>query len=129
MIKDSEFDTVTINGKVRARKAASFPCLRCGVCCSKYQALMNRTEAQQVADGLGISFEEFLDKYTDHRWGGTESFLLRHQGGGCIFLSRDAHNLATCSINSFKPSDCSAWAADPSKPECQEGAGKQSVSG
>ncbi|RPJ60900.1 MAG: YkgJ family cysteine cluster protein [Dehalococcoidia bacterium] len=125
MIKDSEFDTVTINGKVRARKATSFPCLRCGVCCSKYQALMNRTEAQRVAEGLGISFEVFLDKYTDHRWGGTESFLLRHQNGGCIFLSRDENNLATCSINSFKPSDCSAWAADPSKSECQEGAGKR----
>ena len=122
MIKDSEFDTVTIKGKVAKRKVTSFPCLRCGVCCSKYQALLTRGDEQQIADGLTISRDEFLDRYTDHRWGGTESFILRHQDGACVFLSHVENSRMTyCSINPLKPSDCKAWAPNPCKPECQEG--------
>lgn len=122
MIKDSEFDTWYSQHKPGGQKGRAFPCLRCGVCCSKYQALLNLQELQQLADGLAISCEEFKDKYTDHRWGGTESFLLRHQDGACIFLAREENSRLTyCSINSFKPSDCLAWSPDPDKPECREG--------
>jgi Fe-S-cluster containining protein len=129
MIKDSEFDIVRIEGKAAIRKTTSFPCLRCGVCCRKYQALITRAEEQQIAEGLDIDSEEFLDKYTDHRWGGTESFLLRHQDGACIFLSHVQNSPMTyCRINSFKPSDCAAWSADPRKPECREGLRNEAAS-
>jgi len=122
MIKDSEFDIVAIKGKVVERKDTSYLCLRCGICCSKYQALLTRVEEQQIADGLTIGRDEFLDRYTDHRWGGTESFLLRHQDGACVFLSHVENSPMTyCSINPFKPSDCREYSPDPCKPECQEG--------
>jgi Fe-S-cluster containining protein len=122
MIKDSVFNAIAIEGKGAKGNAFSFPCLRCGVCCSKYQALLSGTEVWEIADGLHISPDEFVDRYTDHRWGGTESFLLRHQAGACVFLSRTGNSLITgCIIDPFKPSDCRAWAADPGRPECQEG--------
>jgi len=128
MIKDSEFDTVTARGKVSKRKLTSFPCLRCGACCSKWQALITSAEAQQLADGLCISRDTFIDKYTDHRWGGTESSLLLQRDGACIFLSHvESSGMTSCSINSFKPSDCRAWAPDPCKPECREGLKNQGV--
>jgi Fe-S-cluster containining protein len=122
MIKDSEFDFVGIKGRVAGGKVSSFPCSRCGVCCSKYQVLLTKVEEQQIADGLSIRVDEFLDRYTDHRWGGTESFLLRHQDGACIFLSHvESSRVTNCSIYGFKPSDCKAYSPDPCKPECQQG--------
>jgi Fe-S-cluster containining protein len=122
MIKDSLFDTA-IKGGLDKRKVTSFPCLRCGTCCSKYQALLNCAEVHQIAKGLNITSDKFIDKYTDHRWGGTESFLLRHENGACIFLAREGNNncLTYCRINNFKPFDCSAWSPDPTKAECQQG--------
>jgi hypothetical protein len=126
MIKDSVFKAIAIKGKGARKKAIPFPCLRCGVCCSKYQALLSGTEVQQVADGLLISQDEFVDRYTDHRWGGTKSFLLRHQDGACIFLLREENSeITSCSIDPFKPSDCRAWIPDPGRPECQHGLRKQ----
>ena len=122
MIKDSALNSADIKGKTCKQKVPSYPCLRCGTCCSKYQALLSRAEAQQIADVLKIGWDEFIDIYTDPRWGGTESFLLRHQNGACIFLKHLENSRMTyCSINTFKPSDCKAWLPNPSKQECQEG--------
>jgi Fe-S-cluster containining protein len=121
MIKDSEFDTFFLK-EPQNRQSGNSPCLRCGTCCSKFQALLDIHEVEQVASGLGISNDAFISKYTDPRWGGTQSVLLRHQDGACIFLVREREtNLTSCSINSFKPRDCEAWAAHPDKPECTEG--------
>ncbi len=99
-----------------------FPCFRCGVCCRKYQVRMTRPEAQTIAGKLGISFEEFLSKFTDPRWPGQDSFLLVHKDGGCVFLNNEPDSRITgCSIHSFRPEDCRAWSAGIDRPECQSG--------
>jgi Fe-S-cluster containining protein len=102
----------------------SFPydCFRCGVCCRRYQARLNITEAKRIADGLGISLDEFSNKYLDHRWPGKESFLLRHIRGACIFLKRSRNRkLHNCLIHSFRPSSCEEWTPGLHRRECQQG--------
>ncbi len=102
----------------------NFTCFRCGVCCRKYQVRMTRPEAQTIAGKLGISFKEFLGKFTDPRWPGQDSFLLVHKNGGCIFLNNGPDKKITgCSIHQFRPEDCRAWSPGIDRPECQTGLG------
>jgi uncharacterized protein len=79
-------------------------------------------EARSVAQKLGIDWERFLNEYTDRRWPGTRSYLLKHVDGACIFLSRTSDKYQKlCSIHEIKPACCREWTADPKNPECSEG--------
>ena len=100
-----------------------FECFRCGVCCSLYQVKIDLYEAGTIASRLNISREEFLSTYTDPRWPGKETFLIRHRDGGCIFLTRQEGNsmVTKCMIHAFRPGDCRQWAAEVFKPECRKG--------
>jgi Fe-S-cluster containining protein len=71
---------------------------------------------------LGIAHQQFLDSYTDHRWPGTQSFLLIHRDGACIFLKNvPEKKIRLCGIHSFKPACCLDWEAGINKPECRKG--------
>jgi Fe-S-cluster containining protein len=103
-------------------KITEISCLRCGVCCRKYQPRLTADEITQLALQFGVSFPEFINQFTDHRWPGTQSFLLRQQNDACLFLEAPVKNRASmCHIQTFKPSCCRSWNADLNKPECQEG--------
>ncbi len=104
------------------KKEPSIPCFRCGICCSRYQVGMSPAEAQRIADELGISWEKFIEGYTDRRWPGTKSFLLCQSRGTCVFLKSDeGSNNTSCLIHPFRPSSCREWTASQYRPECQEG--------
>jgi len=107
-------------------KSLEFVCLCCGTCCKRYQPRISLTEANSIAGNLNISPDEFIKQYTDHRWPGTQSFLIQHVNSGCIFLkpSEDG-NLFLCSIHSFKPDCCLDWQASADREECQEGLSKK----
>ena len=61
-------------------------------------------------------------KYTDPRWPGTESLLLIHRNGACIFLKRDDGGKTTrCHIHNIKPASCKSWLSGWDKRECREG--------
>ena len=98
-----------------------FSCFRCGICCRSYQARLSLGEAKRIAGELGITWNEFHERYLDHRWPGTESFLLRHRRGACLFLKREQRNMFSCLIHSFRPSSCQEWMSGLERPECQEG--------
>jgi Fe-S-cluster containining protein len=102
-----------------------FQCFRCGVCCTRYQVRIELPEAKNIAERLSLSLSEFLNLYTDSRWPGKDSFLIRHQNGKCIFLKSLKRNKVTrCIIHSFRPQDCQNWTPDIGKPECQQGLSK-----
>ena len=83
---------------------------------------MNLEEAQRVANSAGIDWDIFLADYIDHRWPGKASFLLKHQDGACIFLSKDNGNKQNlCLIHSFKPTCCREWESSMLRSDCQEG--------
>ena len=102
-------------------KKGEFACFHCGVCCYVFQPQVNLNEAQALAKKLGIKWEVFKAEYTDPRWPGTQTFLLRKENGACIFLKKTPDGLSLCRIHSAKPSCCSEWQAGLDKPECREG--------
>ena len=107
-------------------KELSIPCFRCGVCCTRYQVRLSLVEARRIANELGLAWDEWLDLYVDQRWPGTDSFLLRHCNGACVFLERiEASNVTRCLIQSFKPYACREWTPSLYRWECQEGLVKQ----
>ncbi len=77
---------IQVNERGGEPKELSIPCFRCGVCCTRYQVRLSLVEARQIADELGFDWDEWLDRYVDQRWPGTDSFLLRHCNGACVFL-------------------------------------------
>lgn len=97
-------------------------CLCCGTCCSRHQPNLSLSEARRVADAMRLNWETFMERYTDPRWPATNSFLLRHENGACVFLVRDpATDRATCHIHTFKPISCLEWPASVFKRDCQAG--------
>jgi Fe-S-cluster containining protein len=100
----------------------AFPCFCCGICCSDYQVHLELTEAKEIADRLGVSLQNFLDDYTDHRWPGVSSYLLRHNAGRCVFLEQEQGSATgLCRIHAFKPIACRQWSASPYRRECRQG--------
>jgi len=98
------------------------PCLRCGVCCTRYPVRLDLSEARCICDGLGLSWYTFLGDYIEPRWTGTDSFLLRQQDGVCVFLkhTNEPHR-TVCLIHAWKPSACREWTPSLYRRECQEG--------
>ncbi len=105
-------------------KNSSIECFRCAVCCIKFQVRLNLIEAHRIADHLGLPFEVFLERYTDHRWYGPDS-LLRQLDGACVFLVGDTGSkLRNCRIHMIKPQACRDWTPGLDRPECREGLAK-----
>jgi Fe-S-cluster containining protein len=100
----------------------SIPCFRCGVCCTRYQVRLSLIEARQIANVLGLAWDEWLDSYIDQSWPGIESLLLRRCKGACVFLEQIKDgNMTRCIIQSFKPSSCREWMPSLYQRECQQG--------
>ncbi len=127
MVEDTIRDKSTASNS-RNRQSFSTPpgfrCLRCGTCCQKYQPRLSAGESARLAAALGISAEQFLERFTDHRWPGTQSFLLSQKDGACIFLTR-SRGQSLCGIHPIKPQCCRDWVPDILKPECQAGLEKR----
>jgi Fe-S-cluster containining protein len=110
---------------IREQKEPLIECFRCGICCSRYQVRLSLVEARRIANELVISWEKFLEKYTDHHWPGTRSFLLTQSHGTCIFLKQGKAGKSTsCLIHQFRPSSCREWKPSQYRPECKEGLDK-----
>jgi len=103
-------------------KELSVPCFRCGVCCTRYQVRLSLVEARQIVDELGFAWDEWLDRYVDQNWPGTDSLLLRQCKGACVFLKRvEGRNMTRCLIQPFKPSSCREWRPSLYQRECRQG--------
>lgn len=99
----------------------TLPCFRCGVCCRRYQPRIDLVEVRSIADGIGITWQEFAANYLDSRYFGEEQFLLRQENGACIFLKQVNERIAVCQIHPFKPSACRDWTPSLCRKECQTG--------
>ena len=105
---------------------STIPCLRCGECCSAYQVRLTPVEARRIADELAMVWDDFVARYTDPRWPGTRSLLLRQEKGACVFLERSTEKQQTrCLIQPFKPASCLEWTPSLQQRECQAGLRKR----
>jgi Fe-S-cluster containining protein len=96
-------------------------CFRCGVCCVKFQVRLSSDAAVKLAAKLNLSLPEFIARYTDPRWPGENSCLIKRKNGACIFLERSGRMLTGCRIYAFRPQSCREWQAGPDKAECRIG--------
>ncbi|MBQ7567930.1 YkgJ family cysteine cluster protein [bacterium] len=92
-----------------------FECQRCGGCCSGESGYveLSKREADAVAKHLGISLDEFTERYTRTEY---ENCILLKEipsdyGLDCIMLQRDPDNPAvtSCMIHECRPEQCSTW--------------------
>jgi len=99
------------------------PCLRCGVCCSRYVIHVAWLEAHRIADGLGIIWDEFEQTYLEPHWPDSSYYLLRKLEGKCIFLIKGEGSdtgKASCYIHPFRPDACREWTPSLYRHPCQE---------
>lgn len=97
-----------------------FECQRCGGCCSGPPGYVELTseEALHMAQFLGISLEEFQERYTRAeyrpRWYLQE--VPSKFGFDCIMLERDSEPpyLAGCKVHKCRPQQCRTWPFWPS---------------
>ncbi len=107
------------------REGPTIVCFRCGECCTNYHVRLSLIEAQLIADGLGLAFDEWLDRYADKYWHQPESFVLRQRNGVCIFLEyAKGSNKTRCLIHHVKPMVCREWTPSLYRRECREGLAK-----
>lgn len=104
----------------RFEGAEEMPCLRCGVCCSKWQPLLGEEEVAAVATGLGIPLDVFYRDHTERYPVKPDSYIFKRVSKACSYLKQEG-GLASCSIHPFRPEACRNWAPDLSRRECQEG--------
>ncbi|MFC1903161.1 YkgJ family cysteine cluster protein [Chloroflexota bacterium] len=94
-------------------------CLRCGVCCTRYQPRLTAAEVKRTARGLRLSVDDFLSIFVQVTVVG---YLLRQSEEGCVFLTWEENKpRATCSIYPFRPDSCRDWIPSLSHHECREG--------
>ena len=102
----------TRNKKDMQRRIEVFQCRRCGTCCTGEGFVnLEKGESQPIADALGLSLEEFQEKYTLET-AGYERWLIDGKGEDepCVLLERDDSGLASCRVEGpAKPSQCKAF--------------------
>ncbi|MBM2826222.1 MAG: hypothetical protein HW403_286 [Dehalococcoidia bacterium] len=111
---------VTLQPYDQAEKAGEVPCFQCGVCCIKWQPLMDTEETEEIAAALGMSGHAFRETYTRPYPPKPGHQIMQHDSVGCVFLRFDGPR-ALCAIHEFKPQACQDWVASLAKSECQEG--------
>ena len=108
--------------------AAPIPCFQCGVCCIKWQPLLDPVEIRRLAGDLGLSPRTFRRRYirpypVRRGWG-----VLKTGTMGCTFLRFDGGR-SFCSIYAVRPQVCRDWAAGLDKAACVQGLQRMGDSG
>jgi Fe-S-cluster containining protein len=96
------------------------PCFRCGVCCTKWQPMVDKQELEVIARGIGMSVKDFRKEYIQLYPFRDDAYLLARRNGACAFLKADGWQL-NCSIHTLRPNACRIWKPHLSRRECQEG--------
>ncbi len=82
-------------------------------------------EARRIADELALTRDEFVDKYIERYWLGSENFLLRRCDGACVSLENvEGVKITRCFVHRFKPYACAEWNPSVYRKERQEGLAK-----
>jgi len=80
-----------------------FGCTECGNCCSDTSGYVELTEeeAGNIAEFLGLSETDFLEKFIEVTKDAASLHLKSHENGDCIFLVENR-----CSIYPARPLQC-----------------------
>lgn len=96
------------------------PCFQCGMCCSNWQAPVDRHEIRTISERLNIPLARFYSEYLRQCPVLPNSYLLAHKDGACEFLRREGLR-SLCAIHEVKPLVCRNWTPSLDRKECREG--------
>lgn len=90
-----------------------FACTMCGNCCSGPPGYVSFTEEEALAMAakVGLTFEQFMDRYTHQTPAGLSlREVAGEHGYDCIFLDRTTMpGRAICGVYEARPSQCRTW--------------------
>lgn len=92
---DIKKDIANIPG-LRSQVLRNMPCKKCGWCCKTNKAYIDMREMQRIRKYLGITKQEFIDKYVENNSG----YFYLHSP--CLFLNENNE----CSVYSMRPDVC-----------------------
>jgi Fe-S-cluster containining protein len=100
--------------KVWYEQGLRFECTQCGQCCSGSSGTVEFTpeEARGMASILGLTYQEFMDRYAVRRG---PTWILREvpseeDGYDCVLLAREAETgLTRCTVHRERPMQCRTW--------------------
>lgn len=98
----------------------AIPCFQCGTCCSRWQAPLDRREAQLISEKLGVPLSRFQTDYLQPYPMRPDNYLIAHKDGACTFLHREVGR-SLCAIHDYKPQACRSWTPSLSRKECRDG--------
>ena len=95
------------------KEGLSFTCSMCGNCCSGPSGTVRFVDAEvdDMAKALNMSRIDFLDKYTDRRYGFLSLKEIRLADGtfDCVFLKALPGGKRGCEIYMARPTQCRTW--------------------
>jgi Fe-S-cluster containining protein len=81
-----------------------FDCRMCGHCCQGQGGIVaSAPELERLAAFMGLSVEEFRDRYTQAQ--GKKTVLRCGEDGFCVFFDAEK----ACTVHPAKPDVCRAW--------------------
>ena len=78
-------------------------CMQCASCCREGEAGVSARDIEKLAKFIGVSQEEFRDKFT-MRASDNELILKRTDQAGCVFLKDNQ-----CSVYEARPKSCAQY--------------------
>ena len=100
-----------------------FTCHQCGNCCTGPPGYVwfSATEGKAIAEHLGLSEAEFYRRYARKKRGRYSlTEVKRGDQYDCVFLQRDEHGKALCSIYPVRPTQCRTFPFWPEHLESRE---------
>jgi len=101
-------------------------CLRCGNCCRQHPAFVSPDEIRRIIAYLGISMDDWQQRYAGEGPDYHNHFPVRQVNGACVFLRKSGDKYA-CAIQPAKPDCCTDWIPGLDKKECREGMERMSI--
>ncbi len=90
-----------------------FSCTQCGNCCTGAPGFVHFTanEAKAMAADLGVTINQFFERYTHETPGGRSlNERTTEFGQDCVFLDRETQpGKALCRVYRSRPSQCRTW--------------------
>jgi Fe-S-cluster containining protein len=87
----------------------------CAECCSGYEPFVSREDVQRIADHLGLTYRDTLDRYVVQR-DSPDGFVVGYLAkitddvaDQCVFLKGRASGSFYCGIYEARPHDCGAF--------------------
>lgn len=108
------FGPVGGDGRPLVENGLRFRCTMCGNCCTGVPGTvqLDDGELRALADRVGVSEAEFVERYTKPMDGGGRSLTERLTAFGydCVFLDRTTiPGKAVCGVYEDRPLQCKTW--------------------